>query len=51
MNGKETLPPNNELVERVFRMAAEKLSHCKSFPTFRKNVIDYVNDGDARLNN
>ena len=30
MHGKEIEPPNNELVERVFRMASEKLSHCKS---------------------
>ena len=27
MHGKESEPPNNELVERDFRMASEKFSH------------------------
>ena len=48
MVGKEIEPPNNELVERVFRMASEKLSHCKSMMAFRRNIIDYFNEKDAR---
>ena len=51
MHGKEIEPPNNELVEQVFRMASEKLSHCKSMMAFPRNIIDYFNDKDARLNN
>jgi len=50
LSGTEHNPPNNELVERVFRLAAEKILHCKSMKSFEKNVITYFNDNDLRLN-
>ena len=50
MEGIDNEAPNNELCERVFRMANEKITHCKSVKKLEKVMIKYFNEKSARLN-
>ena len=47
---EENVPPTNEIVERVFRMAQEKILHCKSISMLQTHLKSYFNDTSNRLN-
>ena len=49
-NYVDSNPLTNELSERIFRMANEKIPHCKSMITLEQTLIQYFNDPSARLN-
>jgi len=50
LEGIEESPSTNEIAERVFRMANEQLTHCKSIEILEKRMIWYFNNPEARLN-